>query len=306
MHAPLPRDRGRPRLRRYRSRHDLACEDRGRSGRTLCAARRDAAPARQDAGRSRRHEAPSRETEMTRGGAEAQAVAASAQRRAHAGARTGARRRPDGIGDPRLTCKTARTRHTPVWRRLRAALSRPSWRGISRPSRAWSWPISACSTAPPTPAAATRRLRGSRRDQPRTTAPDIGTAPAIPTRRVTTTIVTIAYWDDPTAFRRLVRRRTAPPGPANDEAGPARLLHRNPASVDHALRDAVLVASAGSKAIAVLADGLSDMVREHAYWGGMRDRIPLSQTDAMTRGGTPKADGANGACRGSCRTTICA
>ena len=28
--------------------------------------------------------------------------------------------------------------------------------------------------------------------------------------------------------------------------------------------------------------------REHAYWGGMRDRIPLSQTDAMMPGGAPE------------------
>jgi aldoxime dehydratase len=46
--------------------------------------------------------------------------------------------------------------------------------------------------------------------------------------------------------------------------------------------------------IAVTAEALSDMVQEHAYWGGMRDRIPLSQTDAMKADGGPKADGANG------------
>jgi aldoxime dehydratase len=35
-------------------------------------------------------------------------------------------------------------------------------------------------------------------------------------------------------------------------------------------------------------------VQEHAYWGGMRDRIPLSQTDAMAPHGEPRAirDGA--------------
>ncbi len=46
--------------------------------------------------------------------------------------------------------------------------------------------------------------------------------------------------------------------------------------------------------IAVLADGMSDMVQEHAYWGGARDRIPLAQTDALASNGTPRviADGA--------------
>ena len=33
--------------------------------------------------------------------------------------------------------------------------------------------------------------------------------------------------------------------------------------------------------VAVLAEGMSGEVLEHAYWGGMRDRIPLSQTDEM-------------------------
>ena len=33
--------------------------------------------------------------------------------------------------------------------------------------------------------------------------------------------------------------------------------------------------------VAVLAEGFSDAVTEHAYWGGMRDRMPASQRDAL-------------------------
>lgn len=33
--------------------------------------------------------------------------------------------------------------------------------------------------------------------------------------------------------------------------------------------------------VARLAEGLSDEIQEHGYWGGMRDRIPASQTDAL-------------------------
>jgi aldoxime dehydratase len=33
---------------------------------------------------------------------------------------------------------------------------------------------------------------------------------------------------------------------------------------------------------------MSCEVQEHAYWGGMRDRIPLSQTDQMAPGGRPR------------------
>jgi aldoxime dehydratase len=39
---------------------------------------------------------------------------------------------------------------------------------------------------------------------------------------------------------------------------------------------------------------MSGLVQEHAYWGGARDRIPLSQTDALAPAGMPRVvvDGA--------------
>lgn len=43
-----------------------------------------------------------------------------------------------------------------------------------------------------------------------------------------------------------------------------------------------------TEGVAVLADEMSDTVQEHAYWGGARDRIPLSQTDALEPGETPR------------------
>jgi aldoxime dehydratase len=48
-----------------------------------------------------------------------------------------------------------------------------------------------------------------------------------------------------------------------------------------------------AEGVAIIAEGLSGEVQEHAYWGGMRDRIPLSQTDEMAPGGKPalKRDG---------------
>jgi aldoxime dehydratase len=39
--------------------------------------------------------------------------------------------------------------------------------------------------------------------------------------------------------------------------------------------------------VAVVAESLSGDIMEHAYWGGMRDRIPLSQTSAMAPAGMP-------------------
>jgi aldoxime dehydratase len=37
----------------------------------------------------------------------------------------------------------------------------------------------------------------------------------------------------------------------------------------------------------MLADDFSGGIMEHAYWGGMRDRIPQSQTSEMAPVGTP-------------------
>jgi aldoxime dehydratase len=40
---------------------------------------------------------------------------------------------------------------------------------------------------------------------------------------------------------------------------------------------------------------MSGLVQEHAYWGGARDRITLSQTDALAPAGMPRvvAEGAS-------------
>jgi aldoxime dehydratase len=44
-----------------------------------------------------------------------------------------------------------------------------------------------------------------------------------------------------------------------------------------------------SEGVAVLADSMSGEVQEHAYWGGMRDRIALSQTSEMAPADSPRA-----------------
>jgi aldoxime dehydratase len=106
------------------------------------------------------------------------------------------------------------------------------------------------------------------------------------------TIISIAYWDDPARFDAWFTGHGAA-WAGEDKPGPFGFF-------TEILRPSItryetLFSSAGRmEGIAVVADGLSDMVREHAYWGGMRDRIPLSQTDAMTASGAPKTDGTNG------------
>ena len=49
-----------------------------------------------------------------------------------------------------------------------------------------------------------------------------------------------------------------------------------------------LLSSDRPEGIARLADGLSNPVQEHGYWGGARDRIPLSQTQDMAPVARPR------------------
>lgn len=106
-----------------------------------------------------------------------------------------------------------------------------------------------------------------------------------------TNVVSIAYWTDPAAFGRWFD------GPAfapwwND---PARLAD----GVGHFVEVVMprqdtfetLFSSADKpEGVAVLAEGMSGMVQEHAYWGGARDRMPASQVDAMHPVGRPVAE----------------
>jgi aldoxime dehydratase len=42
-----------------------------------------------------------------------------------------------------------------------------------------------------------------------------------------------------------------------------------------------------AEGVARVSAGLSDPVREHGYWGGARDRMPISQTDSLSPSGVP-------------------
>jgi aldoxime dehydratase len=52
--------------------------------------------------------------------------------------------------------------------------------------------------------------------------------------------------------------------------------------------ETIFSSPAHSEGVTVLANAMSDEIQEHGYWGGMRDRIPLSQTNAMTPEGSPR------------------
>ncbi len=103
-----------------------------------------------------------------------------------------------------------------------------------------------------------------------------------------TNVVTAAYWDDPQKFDRwfpAVRERwTGDQRPGNGLGTFIEAIYPSVAGYE------TLFSSLGRpEGIAVLADGMSGEVMEHAYWGGVRDRIPLSQTSEMAPSGSARA-----------------
>ena len=108
-----------------------------------------------------------------------------------------------------------------------------------------------------------------------------------------TNVVTVAYWDDRQTFDRwFPSARERWTGEQRTNNGFGTFIEALYPSVEGY---ETLFSSLGRpEGVAVLADGMSGEVLEHAYWGGMRDRIPLSQTSEMAPAGAARAirDGA--------------
>ena len=103
-------------------------------------------------------------------------------------------------------------------------------------------------------------------------------------------LVSVAYWDDVARFDAwFAPAREAWTGSSEEAIGRYIEVLR-PAVARY---ETLFSSPDRAEGVAVLAEGMSGEVQEHAYWGGMRDRIPLSQTDEMAPGGKPtlKRDG---------------
>jgi aldoxime dehydratase len=100
-----------------------------------------------------------------------------------------------------------------------------------------------------------------------------------------TNVICAAYWDDPARFERWLgahgQRWTR-----EARAGLGTFIEVVKPGVDR--YETLFSAPDRAEGVATLARGMSDMVLEHAYWGGARDRIPASQTDAMDPQGAPQ------------------
>lgn len=101
-----------------------------------------------------------------------------------------------------------------------------------------------------------------------------------------TTYVVVAYWSDPGVFNRWVLSEEvcdwwASSQRHEDGLGYFREVYR-PKIEDFETLSSTLSTREG---VASLSPRFSDEVREHAYWGGARDRLPASQTDALAPAG---------------------
>jgi aldoxime dehydratase len=114
--------------------------------------------------------------------------------------------------------------------------------------------------------------------------------------------VSVAYWDDRGAFDLwFPAARAAWTGV--EAAGFGKFIEvLSPSVNDYE----TLFSSLGRpEGVAVIADGMSGEILEHAYWGGMRDRIPLSQTNEMAPAGAPAVVREGGCLRVKPHDNIC-
>ncbi|UFS92875.1 phenylacetaldoxime dehydratase family protein [Bradyrhizobium daqingense] len=98
-------------------------------------------------------------------------------------------------------------------------------------------------------------------------------------------VVTVAYWNDVARFDAwFAPAREVWTGRQREGVGTFIEVLR-PTVERH---ETLFSSPDRAEGVAVIANGMSGEVQEHAYWGGMRDRIPLSQTDAMAPAGAPE------------------
>ena len=103
------------------------------------------------------------------------------------------------------------------------------------------------------------------------------------------TVITIAYWDDPSRYERWsadARAMWLGDQHASGDAG-FFLESVRPSTA----RFETLFSNDRLEGVAHLAGTLSGEVAEHAYWGGARDRLPLAQTDPLAPGDPPAVTG---------------
>ena len=103
-----------------------------------------------------------------------------------------------------------------------------------------------------------------------------------------TNIVTVAYWDDHKKFDDWFPA-TRDGWTGNIRTGDSFGTFIEVLSPSVEGYETLFSSLGRPEGVAALAEGMSEEVQEHAYWGGMRDRIPLSQTSEMAPTGAAHA-----------------
>jgi len=102
-----------------------------------------------------------------------------------------------------------------------------------------------------------------------------------------TNVITIAYWDGAEVFDTWFKTWGGDwTGDDHAHDGVGYFTEVLRPRVEHF--ETLFSANNRPEGIAVVAKGMSDMVLEHAYWGGARDRISRSQTGDMAPAGAPR------------------
>lgn len=106
-------------------------------------------------------------------------------------------------------------------------------------------------------------------------------------------MLAIAYWDDPAAFARWEANSQVANWWNSETRGKDGLGYFREILAPGVERFETLYAMPKDmEGVGVVMGTRSDEIQEHGYWGSMRDRIPLSQTDAMVQEGALEAHGA--------------
>jgi aldoxime dehydratase len=104
-----------------------------------------------------------------------------------------------------------------------------------------------------------------------------------------TNILSIGYWDAPASFDSWFAKHGAAWADGLGEAHAPAAIGTFTEIVRPAMaRFETLFSSDAAEGVACLAEKWSDVVQEHAYWGGARDRLPLSQTHDLAPVGAPR------------------
>ncbi len=99
-------------------------------------------------------------------------------------------------------------------------------------------------------------------------------------------MIAIAYWDDPTHFARWCATPEIDDWwRSSDRLGEGIGYFREIVSPRVAHYETLFNTPDRFEGIGAVMGSASGEIQEHAYWGSMRDRIPLSQTDAMVPSG---------------------